>query len=92
MTAIPETEPTDFTLTIAGAAVVAPATYPVVNPIDESVVAYAPSCSDEQLDDAVRAARDALPTWSATPSPNAARPCWRSPTPSRPASSRWPGC
>lgn len=67
MTAIPETEPTDFTLTIAGAAVVAPATYPVVNPIDESVVAYAPSCSDEQLDDAVRAARDALPTWSATP-------------------------
>ncbi|MER7050358.1 aldehyde dehydrogenase family protein [Streptomyces jumonjinensis] len=69
MNAIPETESTGFTLTltIGGAAVAAPATCPVVNPIDESVVAHAPSCSDEQLDQAVSAARNALPAWSATP-------------------------
>ncbi|WP_186768221.1 aldehyde dehydrogenase family protein [Streptomyces qinzhouensis] len=66
MNAIPELESTGFTLTIGGAAVAAPPACPVVNPIDESVVAHAPSCSDEQLDQAVSAARNALPAWSAT--------------------------
>lgn len=66
MNAIPEPESTGFTLTIGGAAVAAPPACPVVNPIDESVVGHAPSCSAEQLDQAVSAAHDALSAWSAT--------------------------
>jgi len=41
-------------------------TTPVVNPYTEEVIGTVPSCSDEQVDVAVRAARRALPGWAAT--------------------------
>ncbi|EPH42534.1 aldehyde dehydrogenase family protein [Streptomyces aurantiacus] len=42
-------------------------TIPVVNPADEEVVAHVPAGTAEDVDAAVRAARAALPAWSATP-------------------------
>jgi aldehyde dehydrogenase (NAD+) len=58
---------TDFTMTIAGRAVAGETSYDVLDPADETVAARAPVCSPEQLDQAVAAARAALPGWSATP-------------------------
>ncbi|MET9416157.1 aldehyde dehydrogenase family protein [Streptomyces klenkii] len=57
---------TGFTMTIAGRAVAAAAGYDVIDPADETVAGRAPLCSPEQLDQAVAAARTALPAWSAT--------------------------
>ncbi|WP_445182807.1 aldehyde dehydrogenase family protein [Pseudonocardia sp. Cha107L01] len=57
----------DFTLTINGNGVAGASSFDVLNPADETVVAQAPDCSSEQLDDAVAAARDAVPAWSARP-------------------------
>jgi aldehyde dehydrogenase (NAD+) len=57
----------DFTLTINGNGVAGASSFDVLNPADETVVAQAPDCSSEQLDDAVAAARDAFPAWSARP-------------------------
>jgi acyl-CoA reductase-like NAD-dependent aldehyde dehydrogenase len=58
---------TEFTMTIDGAAVSAPGRLDVVNPATEAVIASAPDCAREQLDEAVAAARRAFPGWRATP-------------------------
>lgn len=58
---------TGFTMTIAGRAVAGATEYDVIDPADETVAGRAPVCSPEQLDQAVAAAREALPGWSATP-------------------------
>jgi aldehyde dehydrogenase (NAD+) len=42
-------------------------TIAVVNPADEQVIATVPAGTAEDIDTAVRAARDALPGWAATP-------------------------
>lgn len=42
-------------------------TYDVINPATEEIVALAPNASVENADDAARAAREALPEWSAMP-------------------------
>lgn len=42
-------------------------TIPVVNPADEEVIAHVPAGTAADVDAAVRAARAALPAWSATP-------------------------
>ncbi|MFC5753039.1 aldehyde dehydrogenase family protein [Actinomadura rugatobispora] len=53
----------DFTMTIGGRAVTAPRTFGVVNPATGEVAEQAPDASREQLDEAMTAARDALPEW-----------------------------
>ncbi|MFH8795113.1 aldehyde dehydrogenase family protein [Streptomyces sp. NPDC017941] len=42
-------------------------TIPVVDPADEQVIAHVPAGTADDVDAAVRAARAALPAWSATP-------------------------
>ncbi|MFJ8078637.1 aldehyde dehydrogenase family protein [Streptomyces sp. NPDC096176] len=42
-------------------------TIAVVNPADEQVIAHVPAGTAVDVDDAVRAAREALPGWAATP-------------------------
>ncbi|MDI3388794.1 aldehyde dehydrogenase family protein [Streptomyces sp. B-S-A8] len=42
-------------------------TIPVVNPVDEQVIAHVPAGTPEDVDAAVGAARAALPGWAATP-------------------------
>ncbi|MEI5099706.1 aldehyde dehydrogenase family protein [Streptomyces sp. PmtG] len=44
-----------------------PDTIPVVNPADEEVIAHVPAGTPTDVDAAVRAAREALPAWAATP-------------------------
>ena len=58
---------TDYSMTIGGQAVAGAGTFDVLNPANEQVIAQAPDCSKEQLDEAVAAARAAFPAWSATP-------------------------
>ncbi|MER7819864.1 aldehyde dehydrogenase family protein [Streptomyces sp. NPDC096153] len=49
-------------------------TIAVVNPADEQVIAHVPAGSEEDVDAAVRAARDAFPDWAVTaPADRAAR-------------------
>lgn len=55
----------NFPMTIDGCRVEAPTTFPVVNPANEQIVAHAPDCAREQLDEAVDAARAAFPGWAA---------------------------
>ncbi|MDM0066830.1 aldehyde dehydrogenase family protein [Variovorax sp. J31P207] len=55
-----------YTMTIAGRAAPSAGAIPVVNPATEEVFAQAPDATPEQLDEAVLAAREALPAWSAT--------------------------
>ena len=57
----------DYTLTIGGEGVAGAATFDVLNPANETVIAQAPDASRQQLDQAVAAARAAFPAWSATP-------------------------
>lgn len=57
----------DYTLTIGGEGVAGASTFDVLNPANETVIAQAPDASREQLDQAVAAAREAFPAWSATP-------------------------
>jgi acyl-CoA reductase-like NAD-dependent aldehyde dehydrogenase len=57
----------DYVLTIGGKAASTSQTFDVLNPLDESLVARCPSGTTEHVDRAVRAAREALPGWSATP-------------------------
>lgn len=57
----------DFTMTIGGRPVTSPSTIAVVNPATEEVIATPPDATQQQLDEAVAAARAALPAWSATP-------------------------
>ncbi|MER6613182.1 aldehyde dehydrogenase family protein [Streptomyces xantholiticus] len=45
----------------------APDTIAVVNPADEQVIGHVPAGTAEDVDAAVRAARDAFPAWAATP-------------------------
>lgn len=56
-----------YTMTIGGRSVPGSATFDVVNPATEAVIAQAPEASREDLDAAVTAARDAFPGWAATP-------------------------
>ena len=58
---------TDFTMTIGGQAVASPEVFDVINPATEEVVAQAPDCTQELLDSAVAAARNAFPAWRDTP-------------------------
>ncbi len=53
------------------------ATEPVFNPSDGSVIARTPMCGETEVDSAVRAARAALPDWSATPVVDRARILFR---------------
>lgn len=53
------------------------ATEPVFNPSDGSVIARTPMCGASEVDAAVRAAREALPDWSATPVVDRARILFR---------------
>lgn len=57
----------DFKLLIGGELVSGSATFDVVNPATEQVIARAPDASKEDLDRAVAAARTAFPGWAATP-------------------------
>ncbi len=57
----------DFAMTIGGERVAGGATFDVVNPATEAVIASVPDATREQLDAAVAAARRAFPGWSATP-------------------------
>ena len=52
-------------------------TEPVYNPSDGSVIARTPMCGASEVDAAVRAAREALPAWSATPVVDRARMLFR---------------
>src|ERR1700722_7987125 len=56
-----------FTLTIDGKPTTTGATFDVVNPADESVVAACPRGNTQLIDTAVAAARRAFPKWSAVP-------------------------
>jgi acyl-CoA reductase-like NAD-dependent aldehyde dehydrogenase len=53
-----------FTMTVGGSPAAAAATYPVENPATGEVLAEAPECSLEQLDEAMRAAAEAFTAWS----------------------------
>ena len=56
-----------FTMTINGKAVAGSETFGVENPATGAVFAQAPNCTETQLDEAVAAARAALPGWKSTP-------------------------
>jgi acyl-CoA reductase-like NAD-dependent aldehyde dehydrogenase len=56
-----------FTLTIDGKPAATEATFDVVNPADETVVAACPRGNTQLIDTAVAAARRAFPKWSAVP-------------------------
>lgn len=57
----------NFSMTIGGKAVPSAKTIDVFNPSTGEVFAQAPDCSREQLDDAVRSATEAFPSWKNTP-------------------------
>lgn len=57
----------DFVLTIGGRRESATEQLEVINPATESVFAYCPDASQQQLDAAVQAAAAAFPSWSRTP-------------------------
>jgi aldehyde dehydrogenase (NAD+) len=56
----------DFRMLIGGELISAAATFDVVNPANEQVIARAPDASQADLDKAVAAARAAFPAWAAT--------------------------
>ncbi|MDE0884120.1 MAG: aldehyde dehydrogenase family protein [Myxococcota bacterium] len=56
-----------FSLSINGQLVATEKTFGVVNPATEEVFAQAPDASRDDLDAAVKAARDAFPAWRDTP-------------------------
>jgi acyl-CoA reductase-like NAD-dependent aldehyde dehydrogenase len=58
---------TDYALIINGRRVVTQASFPVLNPADETVVGYAPQADIDHLDQAVAAARAAFPGWASQP-------------------------
>ena len=57
----------DYAMTIGADRVGGGATFDVLNPATEALVAKAPDATREQLDAAVAAARAAFPGWAATP-------------------------
>ncbi|MEY9968481.1 acyl-CoA reductase-like NAD-dependent aldehyde dehydrogenase [Streptacidiphilus sp. MAP12-16] len=61
---IPASDQT-FTMTIDGRPVAGATEFNVTNPVTGTFLALAPHCSDEQLDQAVAAARAAFPAWAA---------------------------
>ncbi len=58
---------TDYKLLINGKLVAGDAEIDVINPCTEEVLAKAPRASENQLNEAVAAAKAAFPAWSATP-------------------------
>lgn len=54
-------------LTIGGKAVSTPRTFEVLNPFDESLAGHCPEGTTELVDQAVKCAREAFPSWSAKP-------------------------
>lgn len=56
-----------FSMTIDGLAVASPATIDVIDPATEQTVGQVPDCMQEQLDQAVTAARRAFPIWRDQP-------------------------
>ncbi|KAG8724817.1 hypothetical protein FRC09_013778 [Ceratobasidium sp. 395] len=58
---------TEYTHTINGKPVTSSKTLDVINPATQQKIAEVPSATQEQLDEAVAAARAALPGWSAKP-------------------------
>jgi aldehyde dehydrogenase (NAD+) len=57
----------DFTMTIDGQPAAVHDRFDVIDPATENVIAHAPACSREQLDQAVASARKALSDWSSQP-------------------------
>jgi acyl-CoA reductase-like NAD-dependent aldehyde dehydrogenase len=57
----------DYTMTIKGEPTQASGTFKVFNPATREVIANAPDANRAQLDEAVSAARETWPRWSATP-------------------------
>lgn len=57
----------EYALTIDGRRVETAATFPVLNPFDESIVGHAPQATLDHLEQAVAAARAAFPGWSVQP-------------------------
>ncbi|MBK8629101.1 MAG: aldehyde dehydrogenase family protein [Sphingomonadales bacterium] len=57
----------DYAMLINGQRATAAASFDVVNPANEQVIASAPDASPEDLDTAIAAARAAFPGWAATP-------------------------
>jgi acyl-CoA reductase-like NAD-dependent aldehyde dehydrogenase len=55
----------EFTMTINGKAVSAKNKLPVINPANEEVIAKVPDASKDDLNNAVKAAREAFPKWAA---------------------------
>lgn len=58
---------TTYTMTIDGRAVAGGATIDVLNPATEELIAQAPACSRDEVDQAVQSARAAFGSWAATP-------------------------
>ena len=58
---------TPFMMTIDGRPEATATHIDVINPATETVVATAPDCTSDQIDDAVAAARKAFPSWRDTP-------------------------
>jgi acyl-CoA reductase-like NAD-dependent aldehyde dehydrogenase len=58
---------TTYTMTIDGRAVAGGATIDVLNPATEELIAQAPACSRDDVDQAVQSARAAFGSWAATP-------------------------
>src|SRR5262249_34107414 len=56
-----------FRLLIGGRLVAGASTFEVINPANEAVLALCPRADVAQLNDAVAAAKKALPAWAATP-------------------------
>ena len=63
----------EYHLIIDGQKVAATDSFPVLNPATEEVVAQCPKASEEQLNQAVAAARRAFPSWSVTADSERAR-------------------
>jgi acyl-CoA reductase-like NAD-dependent aldehyde dehydrogenase len=62
-----EEELQDFQLLIAGKLVPGALQMPVINPATEELVAQSPRASEDQLNQAVQAAKQAFPEWAARP-------------------------
>ncbi|MDX6336756.1 MAG: hypothetical protein QOG05_4096 [Streptosporangiaceae bacterium] len=57
----------DLTMTIAGKSEASKETFPVLNPANGQLIAYAPECTPELLDAAVMSANEAREPWLADP-------------------------
>lgn len=57
----------NYTMTIGGRAVLVAASFPAYNPATEEIIAQVPEAGAEELETAVRAARQAFPAWSSRP-------------------------